>query len=379
MFGKNDDMVDQSYQHSATPAQDTSFGSASGDDFMSAPSPTMQAAPAAQEAPSLEFPQTEAPTFAAPPQPVQYDEPAAPAPATVAAEEPAPQSYAPAAPAEEMPPVPDSLSFSARFGNQQAPAVPQPEPSVSVVTGEDEIIGEGAPVGVAPETLLTEQNEVAEPYTQTPDFRQIAGESASTVGDASIDMEVPAEDVNAFEKTTAALNHPDVQSAGGKTRIQAVALGSLIGRAQGSDEQALAQLQTHGFELLEKLADGLAPGSAGLNNLVDAAAALIDEGVVQVVNGPAPQQQTEKMEEVAVPAMDESNPLLGGAPAPVAPATAEPAAQPQAQPEATSVEEAFPAIDESNPLLGTGEDPQSFTSREGQRAGVPPLSGGMGM
>lgn len=301
MFGKNDELVDQSYQHNTAPAQDTSFGSAGGD-FMSAPAPqpqeyAAQQAPAA-EAPAMDFlqPQQQTPTFAAPAEPA----PAAPEPMQYEAAA-APETPAEAAPAFDTP-IPDSMSFSARFGNQQAQPAPAMDAAPQAAAQEDfgeTVIGEGAPVGVSPETLAQERSEVPQPFTQTPDFSQIAGESPSVVADAVAEEEQPAQAApqNAFDKTGAALRHADVLSASGKTRIQAVALDSLVTRAQGGDEKAAGQLQSHGFELLENLAEGLTAGSQGLEAVVNAAAALIDEGHVTPADSKA--QQTDALKTIA--------------------------------------------------------------------------------
>lgn len=280
MFGKNDELVDQNYQHTAAPhaAQDTSFGSVGGD-FMSAAAPQPQAEmPAA--APDLDFSQQQAPTFAAPVQPVE--------------------AAAVEAPAEDMPPigqtpdfdtpVPESMSFSARFGNS-APAAAVP----AAIIDEPAVMGEGAPANVAPEAFV-ERPQPAPTFSQAPDLSQVAGDSAMSVVDAAPEEEAPSAQ-DAFGKASAALQNPEVQSAGGKTRIQAVALDSLVTRAQGGDEKATAQLHTHGFELLEKLADGLPAGSQALDAVVNAAAALIDEGHVAPADSKA--QQTEALQVIA--------------------------------------------------------------------------------
>lgn len=329
MFGKNDTLVDNSYKHASAapqPVQDTSFGSAGGD-FMAAPhaagQPSFEAvAPqmAEQEytAPQFDAPQPEAMVAEAP----AYQEPHAFAEAP-AAEAPAPSSRT------------TTMSFSEMMAMRSAPqAQPEaPEPAVMDAAMDAAPVEAAAP---APTEAFPVQDTAAEDFAQfaeapaaeTPADAFLAEAPAPTAepapqeyaeAPAPAEAEVAETAMDAYEEAVPqqAEMQPEMHDAqlatlqqasqafaaeelvqtGGKTRLQAAALKVLVDKAQTQDENALAQLNTHGFELLEKLAEGMRPGSDALNAVVESAAALISADLVVPADSRA--QQIDALQVIA--------------------------------------------------------------------------------
>lgn len=315
MFGKNDDWVDNSYKHAtATPqtAQDTSFGSAGGD-F----APAGQQAPA--EHPSFDSREPEmvaaeqpAPSFEAPAQPVT-EAPAAPQ----FSDSPA-SAEAPAAPSPQT----TNMSFSEMMAmrGQQQPAATEFETATPAGDGVAAMEGpaaqdfapaaiEAQPEPATPETAqaaLDELSALAQVEPEAPAYEPEASAAEATPAEEAPVEELaavaqaeamPAEQLAALQQASQALSDEELAQTGGKTRLQATALKVLVDKAQGQDGNALAQLSTHGFELLEKLTEGMRPGSPALNAVVESAGALISADLVVPADSRA--QQTEALQAIA--------------------------------------------------------------------------------
>lgn len=315
MFGKNDDWVDNSYKHAtATPqtVQDTSFGSAGGE---FAPVET----PPPAEHPSFD---SREPQMAAP----EQSEPSFEAPAQPIAEAPvAPQfSDAPAVAEAPVAPSPQTtnMSFSEMMAmrSQQQPAAAEFETAApagdGVATMEDPAAQDFAPATpeaqpepAAPETAqaaLDELSALAQAEPEAPAYEPEApAAEAAPAEEAPLEElaavaqaeAMPAEQLAALQQASQALSDEELAQTGGKTRLQATALKVLVDKAQGQDGNALAQLSTHGFELLEKLTEGMRPGSPALNAVVESAGALISADLVVPADSRA--QQTEALQAIA--------------------------------------------------------------------------------
>lgn len=289
MFGKNDDLVDQNYQASASPqaaAQDMSFGSAGGDFMSAAPLPAdapRNQIPAAEPAPTLDVPVQEAAPQSAEPQP-----------------------YAP--PAQEETHVPESMSFSARFGNRTAPAAQTPEPvSADLGTapqGEIPSLPAGFHTQPVPVTTPTYEQplDVAaivngsaeQEATRAHGGEMQAFETAPAIAEQSYS---PDPQTAALEHAAAAVADSNLADASGKARIQAAAITTLVNASLEGNDAAKSQLSAHGFEMFEKLADNLPPASDTLNAVVEATAELMNNGLVSPIDGKA--QQNNALEIIA--------------------------------------------------------------------------------
>lgn len=304
MFGKNDDLIDSNYKHNATPqaAQHASFGSAGGD-FPAAP----QHAPAApvQTAatyPSFNAQEPQVPSFA--PQAVET-----PTPVPQFSDAPAaPEAVAPASPA----PHTTNLSFSemmAQRNTQQQPAAEaapvtdaiEPEPAVEAVPS-------------APPKQLGQLNELAE-----PDYAPLAPATAPRHSHFQTGSDTPQEPApldpeealaeftpepaagnaqeEALQQALAILSSEDIDKAGGETRIRAGALQTLVEKALAQDENALARLNTRGFDLLVEVSKGLPPGSPILDKLVNNSKALFGSELVDTADGKT--QQADALQAIA--------------------------------------------------------------------------------
>jgi hypothetical protein len=306
MFGKDDSLVDKSYQPSVAPqpANEMGFGSAGGD-FMSAPatpaSPALdfEAQPAYTPAPQNDF--------------MQQAEPAAPAFDT------APLADAPAemATPHEQPAssVPDSMSFSQRFGSQAEPEATAPEAEMQAPPAADPFAyaeepapAMEQPAEAAPSTAYAQDDEALPAFGDFQPQEPVADQEAAfesapegvapTETDIAAAMDAPLTETTiaepeafppqqtaderliALQQAAIALGSEAMAKADGSTRIQATALKVLVEKAQREDGTALDQLSNHGFSMLEKLASGLQPGSPALDQVVESATALISSELV---------------------------------------------------------------------------------------------------
>lgn len=320
MFGKNDALVDNSYTHTASPqaAQETEFGAAGGD-FMTAPTPQapasitpvqpLQEAPAQPEtyAPQADAPQA-APQSAAvssdgrtttmsfsemmarrgQQQAPAAEAPAPQAPLAEAAPEAATYDELPEAPAMDAAPAP-----SYQTDTQSAPAFAPPpveaEPFEQAV--EEQPVMEEAP------QMDAEGVEQYEAYAAEADQQELAAMQGLVDEMQAEQGGLSAEQTGALQQVVDSLNHEDISRANGKTRVQAAALKVLTQKALSQDENALAQLSTHGFELLEKISEGLPSRSEALDKLVDGVGALV--GADLIVPADSKAQQTDALLAVA--------------------------------------------------------------------------------
>lgn len=351
MFGKNDTLVDNGYRHTTKQpaAQNSEFGHAGGD-FMTAPQsaaaqqyPTPQHLEPQHVAPEHIEPQAEAPAFAAaptesapyvptatqtefvseqpqhavssaPPSTSQtktmsfsemmarrgqqspaaetpsfdmeaeqenYQEAYAEAPAETPAEAPAEEMQhevysAPEAPAEEagfeMPaeaPAAEALQETYDSPLAYADAAPQ----------MDEPAPEAEATAEAPQESYDIPADMGAEITETPTQAPAAEETT--------------EQMKALQLAYEALTSEEIDKTSGKTRVQAAALKVLVEKAYGQDENALSQLSTHGFELLEKVAEGLPPASHTLDKLVESVGALVGNELIVAADSKA--QQTDAL------------------------------------------------------------------------------------
>lgn len=322
MFGKNDALVDNSYTHTASPqaAQETEFGAAGGD-FMTAPTPPqaqasitpvqpLPEAPAPAEAytPQPEAPQAEAPQAAPQSAAVSSDgrtttmsfsemmarrgqqqqAPVTEAPAAEAAPQPAAYDELPEAPAMDAAPAP-SYQTDAQSAPAFAPPPVEAEPFEQAV--EEQPAMEEAPQFDAEGLAEYEAHAAEADQQELAAMQGLVDEMQAEQGGLS------AEQNGALQQVVDALNHEDVSRANGKTRVQAAALKVLTQKAQSQDENALAQLSTHGFELLEKISEGLPSRSEALDQLVDGVGALVGADLIVAADSKA--QQTDALLAVA--------------------------------------------------------------------------------
>lgn len=297
MFGKIDDgLVDSSYQTtaSAQPAADTSFGSAGGD-FMSAPAAPLPAFEQQAAAPMPSF--TEAPAATEP----SFAEPAmtaAPAPAPLP--EPAFEPEASFAPTE--PQIPDELSFSQRFGQAEPAPAPMPEPAPEAFASQEPAAVPSfsdytAEPSIAPEAPMEAFAEPAPEAAPAPDLMAAEPAPAYEEPAAFAPEEPQAESYStspkedALQQAAAALGSEVMAHANGGARIQAIALKILVEKAQREDGTAIAQLNSHGFQMLTDLAAGLPVGSPALDKVVESAEALFSS---ELVTPTTPQRQQQR-------------------------------------------------------------------------------------
>lgn len=322
MFGKNDAMVDKSYKHTtATPeAQETSFGTAGGD-FMAAPQAAAEHPSFDSREPEMAAPEQPAPSFEPPAQPVaeapaapQFSDapavaeaPAAPSPQTttmsfsemMAMRDGQPQQ-APAAEFETAAPAGEGAAAmedpAAQDFAQAAPAAPEAQPEPAAPESAQAALDELAALAQAEPAAEAEAPvyEPEAPAAEVTPAEEAPLEELAAVAQAEA---MPAEQLAALQQASQALSDEELAQTGGKTRLQATALKVLVDKAQGQDGNALAQLSTHGFELLEKLTEGMRPGSPALNAVVESAGALINADLVVPADSRA--QQTEALQAIA--------------------------------------------------------------------------------
>jgi hypothetical protein len=331
MFGKNDALVDNSYTHTASPqaAQESEFGAAGGD-FMTAPTPQapasitpvqpLQEAPAQPEtyAPQPEAPQA-APAAEAAPQSAavssdgrtttmsfsemmarrgQQQAPAAEAPAPQAplAEAPVAEAAPEAAAYDELPEAPAMDAAPApsyQTDTQSAPAFAPPPVEAEPF---EQAVEEQPAMDEAPQ-MDAEGVEQYEAYAAEADQQELAAMQGLVDEMQAEQGGLSAEQNGALQQVADSLNHEDVSRANGKTRVQAAALKVLVQKAQSQDENALAQLSTHGFELLEKISEGLPSRSEALDQLVEGVGALVGADLIVAADSKA--QQTDALLAVA--------------------------------------------------------------------------------